>query len=157
MYTINITKAATTLDVDFDALTDSVKEYVIRYGMTQILNDAHSQIKAGEDGAADKAKSLAVKKLDALVAGEVRTARGESANPVEAEALRLARLIIVAGIKAGKLGKSKKVADYEPAAILGMTRKLFDVNKDKYIREAKASLAIKSGLIDGVDFEGLGL
>jgi hypothetical protein len=92
---INIGKTDRTMPVDLAKLfartrqpgrvscamidRDPVATYVVKYGLTQCLNDAHSSITAKSDPDAtvrgDKAWNLAAKKLDALYAGELRAER----------------------------------------------------------------------------------
>jgi hypothetical protein len=91
---INIGKTDRTMTVDLVKLfartnnpdefirmidRDPVASYVVRYGLTQALNDSHSSITAKSDPDAtvrgDKAWNLAAKKLDALYAGELRAER----------------------------------------------------------------------------------
>lgn len=108
---INVSKADRTLEVSFGQFTADVQDYVIRYGLTQILNDAHSIVKSTEDGASAKAWALATKKLDALKRGEVRSSATRApTDPVKAEALRMAEGAIRA-IKSSKDLTAKQVRE----------------------------------------------
>jgi hypothetical protein len=104
------------VDVNVEALAPNVLEYIIRYGLTQCLNDAHSSVtaKSEPDGAkrGEAAWELAMKKLDALKAGEVRTARvggGRTADPVKRKARELAIDVLKAmlGAKFSKADPAK--------------------------------------------------
>lgn len=109
---IAIAKANTSLDVNVEGLEPNVLEYVIKYGLTQILNDAHSSVtpasEPDDDARKAKALSLAEKKLAALVAGEVRSHGTRTGDPVMAEAIRLATQIVRNAIKAS----GKKLGNY---------------------------------------------
>lgn len=77
MYKINLSierKVVKTLDVDFDAMPDNAKAYVIEYGLKQILNDVASDSAKQADPAAYKI-GKATDKLANLMAGSIRTAR----------------------------------------------------------------------------------
>jgi hypothetical protein len=94
---INIGKADRPVDVNVEALAPNVLEYIIRYGLTQCLNDAHSSVtaKSEPDGAkrGEAHGNWPTRKLDALKAGEVRTARvggGRTADPVKRKAREMA-------------------------------------------------------------------
>jgi hypothetical protein len=99
---IKIGKADRLVTVDYDALTQHVKDYVIRYGLTQILNDACSSVPKEKPA---EAFALATKKLAALQAGEVRTRR-DGGDEIEREAVRLALIRVKAS--ATFKGKSSK-------------------------------------------------
>jgi len=119
MYKINIPKANTEIEIDFDALPDNSKEYVIDYGLGQNLNDAvagyaiiNGQIcvnkKPLENTNVDQFESIILsrvqKKLDALIAGTVRVAGVRIGDPIKAEAIEIAIDMTVRGEfkKAGK-------------------------------------------------------
>lgn len=98
---IRIAKAGTSLAVDVEAFAPNVLEYVVRYGLTQILNDAHSAVTVhthpDAEARAAECMALAQKKLDAMIAGEVRTqTRSDS---IVAEAMRLAVITVKAAFK----------------------------------------------------------
>lgn len=98
---INIAKANRPMSVNVDGFTPPVLEYVIRYGLTQMLNDAHSQVTAKTEADAvtrgESAWALAQKKLDALVSGVTRAARasGPRGDAVATEVRRIARANIM--------------------------------------------------------------
>ena len=102
---ISINKAEKSVEVDYEAFSPDVKSYVIRYGLTQILNDAHSVVKSTDENASAKAWNLAIKKLDALKRGEMRS-QTRIGDPIKREAMRLA-MIAVAGTKAHKEKSTK--------------------------------------------------
>lgn len=68
---INISKADTLLQVNWDAMPENAKAHIIEYGLRQKLNDAGSQFKKDEEGCADKALNAAEAVLEALMAGQV--------------------------------------------------------------------------------------
>lgn len=92
---ISIGKTGATVAVDYDAFTDAVKNYVVVYGLTQILNDAHSSVTAASEPDATKraeaVMALVEKKLAAMVAGDVRMRQGGSRKDrVTARAIEIA-------------------------------------------------------------------
>ena len=99
-HTIEIGKTL-TVAVDTTKLNDAVMAHVVRIGVRNILMDAHASVKR-DDCESDqdyRAKSLAqsMKKLEAMYRGEVRanaTTRISNADPIEAEALRMARVFV---------------------------------------------------------------
>lgn len=48
-YSIEVKKTGSSKQVDFDKFNQDVKDYIISYGLTQILNDAHSQYGSNPD------------------------------------------------------------------------------------------------------------
>ena len=87
---------------------DNVKNHVLYIGLRNILMDSHASAKRElfEDEIAwrNASKAMAEKKLAAMLAGEIRAnssgPRISSKSPVEAEALRLARVVVYAAAKA---------------------------------------------------------
>lgn len=148
---ISIGKANTQLAVDFDSLKDHVKDYVIRYGLTQILNDAHSSVTATEEPDATKrgeqALTLAEKKLQAMVNGEVRAFGGRTGDPVQAEANKLARNAILKALKA----QGRKAKEVEPEAMRTAIAKYLAGNP-KVLEIAKSNIEAAKGLdITGIE------
>lgn len=91
---VTIGKTGTVRQIDFDAFADNVKAYVINYGLTQILNDAHSSVTEKAEPNAEKraaqVEALVDKKLAALMAGDVRARAGGVRDPIKARAIRIA-------------------------------------------------------------------
>lgn len=75
-YSINVNKLNESVAVDFEALPDNAKQYVIEYGLKQIVNDSHSGIKDKEE-----VKAVIERKLQALAEGNITIRRGGSSNP----------------------------------------------------------------------------
>lgn len=91
---VTIGKTGSVRQLDFDAFAPTVQAYVIQYGLTQILNDAHSAVteKAEPDSAKRSAavESMVDKKLAALMAGDVRSRAGGVRDPIKARAIKIA-------------------------------------------------------------------
>lgn len=87
---IYIAKADKSVSVDTDALNDDMREYIIRLGWTEALNTATQTIKAGSADASANAWALAMKKLEALRSGTLKTRSQRTSSPVRLEALALA-------------------------------------------------------------------
>lgn len=109
---ITIGKTGTTREVAFGDFTPEVQQHIVQYGLTQMLNDAHSSITATSEP--DEAKrfanveALVDKKLAALAAGDVRSRAGGVRNPVKAEAIRMA--MDHKDVRAIKDAKTKRLA-----------------------------------------------
>lgn len=140
---INIGKISRAIDVDlsrfgFDESALSPQAaYVVRYGLTQSLNDAHAAEKRPDDGSNDDAiYAIVEKKLEAIYTG-ISQRVGAPRDPVGAEATRLARAEIVAAMR--KAGK--KVSAYEPAAINAAVAKHLDANRERIMAKAAENVA----------------
>lgn len=148
---ISIGKANTDLTVDFAALAPHVQDYVVRYGLTQILNDAHSSVTATEvpDAAerGEQALELANKKLDAMIRGEVRAFGGRSGDPIKTEANRLATLVINGALKA----KGVKVKSLPKGKFAELVANYLTKNPS-VMEQAKANIEATKGL-DMADIE----
>lgn len=90
MTQVNIGKGL-ELAVDFTKFSPAVIEHVLYIGARNILMDCHAGI-TPEKSADVLADSLAMaeKKLAAMYAGDVRSAGTRTADPVKAEAIRIA-------------------------------------------------------------------
>jgi len=96
-FTIAVPKAAKSFDLDTAKLPENAMEYVVEYGLRQILSDCLSGADnpknlSGDRKAkaeAENAKAVAAK-IEALMNGTVRMARTTTADPVEREARRIA-------------------------------------------------------------------
>jgi hypothetical protein len=161
---INIGKTDRTMPVDLAKLfahiaakdhsfvpmieSDPVATYVVKYGLTQCLNDAHSSITAKSDPDAtvrgDKAWNLAAKKLDALYAGELRAERVAKPKDTAGQiAIELAMDVLrgVHGAKVAKLDRAKVAA----------WCKDYVARNPKVMEEAQQIAARRAELAAGVD------
>jgi hypothetical protein len=168
---INIGKTDRTMTVDLVKLfartnnpdefirmidRDPVASYVVRYGLTQALNDSHSSITAKSDPDAtvrgDKAWNLAAKKLDALYAGELRAERVTKPKDTAGQiAIELAMDVLrgVHGSKVAKLDRAKVAAwckDY-------VARNPKVMEEAQQIAARRAELA--SGADESIDLDSL--
>jgi hypothetical protein len=91
-----------TLTCDCTRFAENVQKHIWEYGLRQCLNDAIAT-KEDDDGAKltnEQLVAKATKRLDTLYSGELRAVRSvEPADPVEAEAYRLAWNAIVTRVK----------------------------------------------------------
>lgn len=140
---ITINKTASIVEVDYDNLPDNSKAFILNYGIRQILNDCHSSIIRKDfetNEAFAKAVSDAVSaKITALAAGDLTIRRGGSsqpADPVEREALAIARAEIKSAAKAK--GLSLKVLGEEKFAEL--VKANLAKNGERITKQAKANL-----------------
>lgn len=159
MFSINIGKTDRALQVDESKFTPAVMEYVIRYGLTQALNDAHSQITAKSDpdakDRADKAWNLANKKLDALYAGELRAERvAKVKDPVMAEAMAMAKAVLInAEVKKGatEAVARKRVAALDGKKVDDWCRDYLERNPEKLEAARKIVEARAESVADADD------
>lgn len=97
-----------------DTFTAEVTAHIMKIGLRNILMDSHASVtadKVGADGDV-KAESEAVarKKLDALIAGDLRTSATRISDPVKKEAMRLAIAAVEAALKkANKKAEAKVI------------------------------------------------
>jgi len=145
-FTIKIAKAKRDVVVTWDNLPDAVKAYVVEQGLSKLLNAATTKIKKDEADAEAKAFALVEKKLENLVAGNIkaRTAKTKVSGAVAAEARRLAKAIVKAGIKA----KNKKISDYAAKAITEMAN-LYLEQHPELMATAEANVAAAEQLTVG--------
>lgn len=142
MLSINIAKANKPMMVDESKFTEAVDTYVRRYGLTQMFNDAHSQITAKVEPDPVKrgelAWALAQKKLDALYAGETRVARvgGPRGDDVTNEVKRIAKATILGRAKSKGLS-----ADVVKTNFNEWMAKYIAANEAALRAEAEANLA----------------
>ena len=125
---------AHVLDVDFSALPEASKAYIIAYGVKQVLNDAGS---AGKSP--DEKLGMAQKKLDALLRGEVRAMR-ESVDEMTAEARKIAEGLIRNALRA----QGRKIADVDKEALRAKIAEL--ANRDDIRAKAEEAVAARKGL-----------
>lgn len=106
-FNIPVTKINSNVTVAFQEFNDEVKEYVIEYGLRQILNDCHSQINRNwqaAEGKSDEEFNQAVQdsvdaKLQSLIEGNVRQNRVSDGTPVEYTKLAYQYMANVTGHK----------------------------------------------------------
>lgn len=109
--------AGRVVNIDYDALPQQSKDFVINYGLKQLLADSHVAGKTPDEKA-----GLLDKKLDKLLEGtlDIRTST-RGGDPVARELTKLATLRTEAHFK--KLGhKIKDVAKADHAAIMAKFR-----------------------------------
>ena len=85
-YNILIAKADKTISVDFDAMPENAKRFLIEYGLRQKLNDAGSSAtvkELGKEEAGNQAFAMAEASLAALMQGDVSVRRSASGKTLE--------------------------------------------------------------------------
>lgn len=112
---IRIAKSDRNVDVDFEALPAVSREYIIKYGLTQALNDAAAPINAKDANCAANAWALVQKRVEKLMAGTIGM---RESDPVRAEAMNLARRALSAkgfeGTAAELTTKASELVDANP-------------------------------------------
>lgn len=149
---VNIGKSI-ELDIDHTALPEVALQHVIMIGLRNVLMDSHAGVtaeKVGPDGdVAAESKAVALKKLDALMRGEVRVSGSREGDPVRGEAIRSASAVIVAALK--KAGQIKKVADIDSKLLREKAIELVG-KKPEFMEKAREVIAArKSAEVDLAD------
>ena len=158
---ISIQKIGQSVDVDFQALPQLSQEFIINYGLRQILNDCHSSITLKSKAeyqddhaifAADVMNAVNAK-LAAIVAGDLTTRRGsgQPADPVEREALKIAREELTAAVKA-KGKRIKQIENFDE-----LVKAHAEKNEERLMKEARARIKASATKAEAVDLEALGL
>lgn len=155
MTQVNIGKGI-EIDVDFSTMPQNALDHILYIGARNILMDSHAGINAKahptmtDSDIVDQSRATALKKLDALMAGEVRVQSTREGDPVRAEALRMATDIVK--VKIRKAGR--KVADYEAKAIREAAAKLVT---PELLAKAQARVDETRGTATEADLADLGL
>lgn len=149
---VNIGKGI-ELSIDHTALPQVALEHVIAIGLRNILMDSHAGVTAEKVGPGGDVKAeseaVAMKKLDALMRGEVRVSGSREGDPVRAEAIRSATAVIVAALK--KSGQIKKVADIDAKLLREKAAELIG-KKPEFLEKAREVIAArKSAEVDLAD------
>ena len=124
--------------VDTNVLSESVTAFVFEYGLRQVLNDAVSDKTDGKGNKLTPKEILAKAqaKYDQLVAGELRKRRevGESDDPVENEAFKLAKARLTVAFKDKKVWPTKGEDKFQRALdAWRMSQKKETVDAGEYI------------------------
>lgn len=114
--TVNVGKSI-NVEIDFAKMPQTAIDHILYIGARNILMDSHASITAEEFPDADKrqeaASAMVQKKLDALMAGEVRVQSTREGDSVRAEAMHRAMAIVKAILKKN----GKRASDYEAKAL----------------------------------------
>lgn len=150
MTTINIGKSI-EIDVDFAAMPQAALDHILYIGARNVLMDSHASItrESNPDDLTEAATAMAMKKLDALMRGEVRVQSTREGDPVRAEAIRMAIDMIKAALR--KTGR--KVSDVDPKAL---REKAIGLVTPELLAKAKARVD-ETRAADDVDVADLGL
>lgn len=135
----------------FNGQLEAAAAHIVKIGARNVLMDSHASVKRedypeGDDGTAawrEDSLAIAMKKLDALYKGEVRanaTTRASSVDPVEAEALRMARVFVGKATRGWEDNKGDSRAWVNSAA-KAMELQPIDWTKDGFADSVKAVLA----------------
>ncbi len=160
MLNVDIGKAI-GLEIDIAKLQahENVMAHVIKIGLRNILMDSHASCLAKDFKTElewrDASKAMAEKKLAAMLLGEIRSnaggVRATKADPITAEALRMARVVINQAKKANmeKWAKAfdlpNKTIDDEKAIVAEAIRRY--AAKPEIMAKAKAMVEAKGELV----------
>ncbi len=137
---INIGKGI-TIPVDPATLPANVMEHVVRIGLRNILMDSHAGITTDEPDYQAKSRAVAEKKLEAMLAGEVRVAGTREGDPVRAEAIRLATDAIKSALR--KAGR--KLSDIDAKVLRAKAVEAVDT-KPQFLEKAAELVAERKSL-----------
>lgn len=118
------------VSIDFDALPEASKSFIVNYGLKQYLADGM----AGADNYAEAAQGIEAR-VAKLQSGDLSRARGEGtakADTVEGRALKLARDAIRASLKAANQTAEKE--------LIAEAAKEFIKSDASFMKEAKKQL-----------------
>jgi hypothetical protein len=153
-------------------VTDVSAENLARlflYGVTQVTNDCHASVKVDPERMSDDELTTAHghvqaaidKRWDAIYSGEwrVRTASGESANPIEREALSMAREATRLAYATARKANAKlpKWGDIDEAKRDAAANAFLDKNRADLMRKAQDRLDEKRNAASGINLADLGL
>ena len=98
---VSIGKTGKAIDVNFNDLAPHVIQYIVSYGLKQVLNDAGSAAKSDSEKVA-----MAEKKMDTLLRGEIRAQR--ESDPIAARAKQIAIKAVTKAMKAKGIDPTAK-------------------------------------------------
>lgn len=88
---VSLPKGQSSVDVNVAKLPASSLSHIFAYGLRQILNDAMA---SGDKSKPAECLALAQKRLDNLIAGNLRASPSRESDPIKARAIVLASSII---------------------------------------------------------------
>lgn len=157
MTQVQIAKTGQSVEVDFKALPANSQEFIINYGLRQMLNDCHSALTVkgweGTQEAFNEAVMKAVSdKLAAIASGDLsirKAGKAEPVDPVERLALRMARELIKDALAAKKL-TIKKIGEEKFESLVEAK---MEKDGEALRKEAKAQLKRKADLQAAEDID----
>lgn len=151
------------LDLDWSKVPQHVRDHIATVYFPQYVTDAANS--GGKDSSSAERVALAEKKLAAMYAGVIRSrSAGEPIDPIEAEAYRLARPVIVKAlmdtpeakaIPKGTKDRAQWVLDARDAAAKREPREVNDLVKvlvdgdPQFRKEAKRNVDARAKLGSG--------
>lgn len=165
---IPVNKTGENFAMDPARVNDESQTRIWFYGARQITNDCHANVKLDAEKMSDdellsahQAVTAAIaKRWDAIYSGEWRVrGTGESADPVEREAMALAREAVRLAYAAGrKVNKQwPKWGDVDESKRDASAAKELDKKRAHYMDAARANIEARKAAASGVDLSALGL
>ena len=113
---VSIGKTGKAIDVNFNDLAPHVIQYIVSYGIKQVLNDAGSAAKSDSEKVA-----MAEKKMDTLLRGEIRAQR--ESDPIAARAKQIAIKAVTKAMKAKGIDPTAKDSGFRDLCLNTRARK----------------------------------
>lgn len=158
--TINISKIGQTREVDFDKLPEASQNFIIGYGLQQVLNDCHASIQRKDyDSEEEFGKAVSDRvetKLDALHAGKITIRAAGTREPVDPVAklvYRMAKDAVESAIKA----KGVKLREVPKEKLGELIAAYSEKHGDQLTKEAKAQIKKAESIAADIDLGDLGL
>lgn len=140
-YTITTRKTGATNAIDYKALPEVSQEFVIQYGLKQILNDCHSDLKQADFETPEAFKKavddVVADKIANLQEGKLRV-NGERLDPIAKAMLDIA----IIGLKKAKGLTTKAATEAAKALDLEAVPGL----REKAVKHLKAQEKLMEGL-----------
>lgn len=135
------------VEFDWDAMPDTSKDFIVRYGLRQYIADAM----AGAENEAD-AKAKIEARATKLRSGDLARTKGEAKDApdsVASRAIKLATATIRAALKAANAKADKEVIKAGAAELVR--------TQPKWTEDAQAQLDAEKTMGGGLDLAALGL
>lgn len=131
--------------IDFDALPDASKDFVIKYGLKQYLADGV----AGAESQADFDAGVQEREAK-LLSGDLTRAKGEGKGPIDNVAT-LAKKLAREEVERAAKEQNFKFADKDQKA--AVVEQYLEANRERLTEEAEAEIKARKKTAKGVDLK----
>ncbi len=161
---VPVSKLGKSFEIDWDALPQVSKDFIIAYGLKQKLNDGHSQFteKSGDKEYLAKSEAIVESTIEGLMSGNVRLNR--AAGMTNEEQLVVEFLVLKGKTKKVAVAKLEEFkAKYESAgadkmlAALGAKLGIDRAEITRLVNEERARKAARKGELLSLEVDDLGI